>query len=194
MVDGSVGQGVSLSVRDQVQAFHGNNPPWFTPCSLTSSLNPSWSRRPISLSRAVWQYACSFVLVSTMKNCVFIPKFFPSHCSFCLDFLLLPAPLWFFSFPSFWLRHPVPEKGYFASALWAPLVFGTLLSPAYFLPPTQKQAPCPEKVATPGSVRVPMVDMKRAGWVRLGYVSFCLVQIFLVAWSWLSWLWLCLII
>lgn len=99
--NGSVGQGISLSVRDHVQAFHVNNPPWFTLHSLTLSLISSWSIRPISYLWSAWQSACFLVLVITVKKCVFIPFFFPQPLLILSRLPAIPSPQCFFSQPPF---------------------------------------------------------------------------------------------
>lgn len=88
IVNGSVGQGFSLSVRHGVQAFCVNNLPWFTPRSLTSSLT---HHAAFHCQGQYWRYAYSMVLGFTIKNC-FYPQVSPSAVIHCLEFLLLPAP------------------------------------------------------------------------------------------------------
>lgn len=137
MVNGPVGQELSLSRRDHVQAFHVNKPPWFTPCSLTSSLTPSWSKRPISLSRSVWQYAYSLVLVFTIKNCDVFPQLL-----FILSILsAVPSPSVVLFLPFHLTQVPCAREDCLASPLWAPLVFGTLLSPAFCHPCAEASTP-----------------------------------------------------
>lgn len=145
--NGSVGQGISLSVSYHVQAFHVNNPPLVHP-SLTHPVTHLIVERKAHFIVTVSMAICLLLGFGYYnKEMCFYPQFFfffSSHCSFCLDFLLPPLPCG--SFPNLLLTQAsCAWEGCFASPLWAPLVFGRLLCPIFLLPLTLKLRALPRE-------------------------------------------------